>query len=183
VVRDDSYWIKRVKDGRKNDFCNLVKRYKDPIYYFVLRMVHNEEDAMDLTQETFIKAYSNIKIYREQYSFKNWLFTIASHHTIDFLRKKKNTPETELLETDVDKRYIGAVESLIKKEKMKRLSQEIDLLPDKYRMVILLKHIEELKIDEISEIMDVPPGTVKVWLHRARGILRKRMKKDEKKNV
>ncbi len=176
-MKEDNYWIRRVKNGKKNDFSPLVKRYKDPIYYFILRMVQNEEDAVDLTQESFIKAFNNINNFKEGYSFKNWLFTIASHHTIDFLRKKKSMRESELLEHDIDKHYVSHLDRIIKDERMQKLTEEIDQLPNNYRMVTLLKHKEELKIDEIAEIMGVPRGTVKVWLHRARAQLRKRMAK------
>ncbi len=175
MLKEDNYWIRSVKNGNKNDFSHLVRRYKDPIYYFVLRMVQNEEDAMDLAQETFIKAYNKLEMFRVEYSFKNWLFSIASHHTIDFLRKKKRMKETDLLEIDTDKPYVSHVDTLVMDERMARLSQGINQLSDNYRMVILLKHKEELRINEIATIMDIPQGTVKVWLHRARARLRKWM--------
>lgn len=181
MVKDDRFWVKRVKDGKKNEFSHIIKKYKDPIYYFILKMVRNEEDAMDLAQETFIKAYNALHGYQETYSFKSWLYTIASHHTIDFLRKKKQRKETDLLEIDRNKPYVPLIDSLIKDETMRRLDGEIDRLPENYRMVILLKHKEELTIDEIAGIMDIPEGTVKVWLHRARTQLKKRMMSNEAK--
>ena len=92
-MKEDIYWLKRIKDGNKNDFSQLVKKYKDRIYSFILRTVLNEEDAVELTQETFINAYNGLSTFREEHSFKNWLFTIASHKTIDFLRKKQRSNE------------------------------------------------------------------------------------------
>lgn len=181
MVKEDRFWIKRIKDGKKNEFVHIVKKYKDAIYYFILKMVRNEEDAMDIAQETFIKAYNGLSGYQEAYSFKSWLFTIASHHTIDFLRKRKKRKEVELLDIDQEKPYVGPIDSIIKEEMMERLEREIEKLPDNYRMVILLKHKESLTIEEISEIMDVPDGTVKVWLHRARNRLQKRMERDEER--
>ena len=181
MVRYDTFWIKRVKEGKRNDFSYIIRKYKDQIYYFVLKMVHNEEDAMDLAQETFIKAFNGLAGYREEYSFKSWLFTIASHHTIDFLRKKKQRRETDLLDIDSDKPYISPIDNIIKDERMRRLDREIDKLSENYRMVILLKHKEELTIEEIAEILDAPKGTVKVWLHRARAQLRKTLERDEAK--
>ena len=182
-MKEDIYWIKRVKNGKKNDFSPLVKRYKDAIFYFILRMVQNEEDAVDLTQESFIKAFNNISKFKEEYSFKNWLFTIASHRTIDFIRKKKQMKESDLLEKDISEPYVSPVDTLIKDERMKKLAEEIELLPENYRMVILLKHKENLKIEEIAEIMNIPPGTVKVWLHRARAQLRKKLLKKDEENI
>jgi RNA polymerase sigma-70 factor (ECF subfamily) len=182
-VKEDRFWIERVKNGKKNDFAHIIKKYKDPIYYFILKMVRNEEDAMDLAQETFIKAFNGLEGYREDFSFKSWLFTIASHHTIDFLRKKKQRKEIDLLEIDRDRPYVTMVDALIKNERMQRLDREIEQLPDNYRMVILLKHKEELTIEEIAGIMDIPEGTVKVWLHRARNQLKKRMSSDEKRSI
>jgi RNA polymerase sigma factor (sigma-70 family) len=179
VVKEDRFWVKMVKDGRKNDFAHIIKKYKDPIYYYILKMVRNEDDAMDLAQETFIKAYNGLSGYQETYSFKSWLFTIASHHTIDFLRKRKRRKEIDLQEVDRGKPYVPMVDSLIRDETMQRLDREIERLPDNYRMVILLKHKEELTIEEIGTIMDIPEGTVKVWLHRARAQLRKRIERDE----
>ena len=182
-MKDDIYWIRRVKNGKRNDFSPLVKRYKDVIFYFILRMVQNEEDAVDLTQESFIKAYNNLSNFKEKYSFKNWLFTIASHHTFDFLRKRKQMREIDLLEIDTDEPYVSPIDTLIKDERMQKLSEEIDILPENYRMVILLKHEESLKIEEIAEIMKIPPGTVKVWLHRARAQLRKKLLKKDEENI
>jgi RNA polymerase sigma factor (sigma-70 family) len=179
VVKDDRFWIKRVKDGKKNDFAHIIRKYKDAIYFFILRMVRNEEDAMDLAQETFIKAFNGLEGYREEYSFKSWLYTIASHHTIDFLRKKKQRKEVDLLDIDRDKSAISVIDGYIKNEELRRLNREIERLSDNYRMVILLKHKEEMSIEEIAEIMNVPEGTVKVWLHRARAQLRKRIERDE----
>lgn len=183
MVKDDRFWVKRVKDGKKNEFSHIVKKYKDQIYFFILKMVHNEEDAMDLAQETFIKAFNGLEGYREEYSFKSWVYTIASHHTIDFLRKKKQRKETDLLDIDRNKPYVPLIDSLIKDETMQRLDGEIDKLSENYRMVILLKHKEEMTIEEIAGIMEVPQGTVKVWLHRARAQLKKRMMSNEAKRA
>lgn len=176
-MKEDLHWIRRVKSGKKNEFSQLVKRYKDGLFSFIFRMVQNEEDAVDLTQESFIKAYNNLSKFKMDYSFKSWLFTIASNHTIDFLRKKKRLKEQDLFESDVGKPQISQIDRLIRDERMKKLTEEIDRLPENYRMVILLKHKEEMKIEEIAEIMNLPSGTVKVWLHRARAQLRKRMVK------
>jgi RNA polymerase sigma factor (sigma-70 family) len=181
VVKEDRFWIERIKDGKKNDFVHIVKKYKDAIYYFILKMVRNEEDAMDLAQETFIKAYNGLSGYQESYSFKSWIFTIASHHTIDFLRKRKKRKEVDLLDVDQDRSYVAPLDTIIEDEMMQRLEREITKLPDNYRMVILLKHKEELTIEEISAVMDVPEGTVKVWLHRARKVLEKGIKRNEKR--
>lgn len=183
MVKEDRFWVKRVKQGRKNDFAHIIKKYKDPIYYFILKMVRNEDDAMDLAQEAFIKAYNGLSGYEEAYSFKSWLYTIASHHTIDFLRRKKQRKEADLLDTDHDKEYVPMIDSLIKDETLQRLDREIERLPENYRMVILLKHKEELSIEEIATVMDVPEGTVKVWLHRARNQLKRRMRSNEREKA
>jgi len=174
-LKEDINVIKEIRNGKKNEFAWIVKKYEDRLYSFVLRMVQNEEDALDLTQESFIKAFKGLDKYDERYSFKNWIFTIASHHTIDFLRKKGKIKEIQLLEKDVSKPYISHIDRFIGDERMRRLSREIELLPENYRMAILLKHKEDLKIEDISQIMKIPVGTVKIWLHRARKQLKKRM--------
>ena len=181
-MKEDIYWIRRVKSGKKNDFSPLVKRYKDRIFSFILRMVQNEEDAMDLTQESFIKAFNGLSSFKEEKSFKNWLFTIASHHSIDFLRKKKHIKESELFESDIGKQQISQMERIIQDERIRNLNKEVELLPENYRMVILLKHKEEMKLEEIAEIMKVPIGTIKVWLHRARAQLKKKLREKDKEN-
>lgn len=176
-MKEDINVIKEIRNGKKNEFVWIVKKYEDRLYSFVLRMVQNEEDALDLTQESFIKAFKGLDKYDERYSFKNWIFTIASHHTIDFLRKKGKIKETELLEKDVGKPYIPRIDRIIADERARKLEHEIAQLPDNYRMVILLKYKEEMRIEDISKIMDAPVGTVKIWLHRARTQLKKRMAK------
>ena len=176
-MKEDIYWVRRINEGNKNDFSQLVKKYKDRIYSFILRTVLNEEDAVELTQETFINAYNGLSTFREGHSFKNWLFTIASHKTIDFLRKKKKNKEQELLDTDVGRIRTSHLDRFIQDERIKKLQSEIEKLPDNYRMVILLKHKENMRIEDISKMMNIPEGTVKVWLHRARMKLKERMLK------
>jgi len=176
-LKEDINVIKEIRNGKKNEFAWIVKKYEDRLYSFVLRMVRNEEDALDLTQESFIKAFSSVDKFDERYSFKNWLFTIASHHTIDFLRKKGKISESQLVDKDIGKPFISHIDRIIADERTKKLEHEIEQLPENYRMVILLKYKEEMKIEDVAKIMEIPVGTIKVWLHRARAQLKKRMAK------
>jgi RNA polymerase sigma-70 factor (ECF subfamily) len=175
VLKEDICWINRIKNGKKNEYSNIVKKYKNGIYSFIFRMVRNQEDAMDLAQETFIKAYNNLDTFKVEHSFKSWLYTIASHHTIDFLRKKKHMKKVELEDRDGTESYVSPVDRLINDEKIKRLNRAVNGLKESYRMAIILKHKRGMSVKEISEIMGVPQGTVKTWLHRARAELRKKI--------
>lgn len=176
-MKEDICWITRIKNGKKEEYGNIIKKYKDGIYSFILRMVRNREDALDLAQETFIKAYNSLDSFKVEHSFKNWLYTIASHHTIDFLRKRKHMQTFELQDRDGSESYVSPIDRLIKDERIKRLNRTVDELKENYRMVIILKHKRGMSIDEIAEIMEVPQGTVKTWLHRARAELRKKIGK------
>jgi len=148
-------------------------------------MVHNQQEAEDLTQETFIKAYNSIASFNEEYAFSTWLFKIATNNCIDFFRKRKlrtySMDQTVRYKDDeIQVEYAddepNIERNLISGEKSRIIQLAIKQLPEKYRTAILLRHQEEKSYEEIADIMGLPLGTVKARIFRAREMLYKSLK-------
>ncbi|MCA1041666.1 RNA polymerase sigma factor SigW [Bacillus infantis] len=177
--------IKQVIKGDQNAFGEIVEIYKDKVFQLCFRMLGNRHEAEDIAQEAFLRAYINIQSFNIDLKFSTWLYRIATNLCIDRIRKKKPDYflDAEVAGTDGLTMYsqIAAdtrlpeedVESL---ELQETIQNEISKLPEKYRSVIVLKYIEELSLNEISEIMDLPLGTVKTRIHRGREALRKQLR-------
>ncbi|RZL46319.1 MAG: sigma-70 family RNA polymerase sigma factor [Pedobacter sp.] len=158
----------------------LMHRYKDAIYFMVLKMVNNKDDAMDLTVSTFAKAFENLERYKPDFAFSTWLFRIATNAGIDFLRKKRISTvsidsyvseEGEQINFEFKSNTLNPEESSIKKQQTQLLKQIIDTLPHRYKILIVLRYFDELSYDEIALQLDLPLGTVKAQLFRARDLL------------
>jgi RNA polymerase sigma-70 factor (ECF subfamily) len=173
----DAELVERVVDGDGDAFRQLVERYQRPVYGLLLRMVRTPALAEDLAQETLIKAYRAIATFDRSRRFSSWLFKIAHNTAIDHLRKK--SPPTVTLETDDDER-LDPLASLAAPESRSPEAQAagrdlaealqealMELRPD-YREAILLRFQQGLPYEEIAEVLDLPLGTVKTHLHRAR---------------
>lgn len=178
--------VSQVKSGNQEAFEGLVEIYKDKIYRLCYRMVGDRHEAEDLAQEAFIRAYINIQKYSGSYKFSTWLYRIATNLCIDKLRKKKPdySMDAEMPGTEGATLYHQVAgtdplpeEEIEEKEKSDHLQQEIMKLPEKYRTAILLKYIEDLSLEEISSVMDLPVPTVKTRIHRGREALKKVYKK------
>jgi RNA polymerase sigma factor (sigma-70 family) len=157
-----------------------MHRYKDSIYFMVLKMVNNKEDAMDLTVETFAKAFEKLDKYQPDYAFSTWLFRVATNNCIDFIRKKKlNTTSIHgMMDEDGEERQLqikadvlNPEEVSIKKQQTQELKLLIESLPPRYRNLITLRYFDELSYEEIAQQLDLPLGTVKAQLFRARYLL------------
>ncbi|MGP7819751.1 RNA polymerase sigma factor SigW [Niallia sp. 01092] len=177
--------IKQVLKGDQNAFGEIIEIYKDKVFQICFRMLGNRHEAEDMAQEAFIRAYVNISRFNIELKFSTWLYRIATNLCIDRIRKKKpdyyldaEVPGTEglnmysqlaantrLPEEDVESLELQAL-----------IQREISKLPEKYRAVIVLKYIEELSLNEISEILELPLGTVKTRIHRGREALRKQLR-------
>lgn len=156
------------------------------IYNYIFHMVSNEQDAADITQETFVRIYKSLRRLRNRASLPFWIRRIATNLCYDHLHKRMNSPEIMELDNDVEDgmpsaiRFIPAdpaqepIKILHSTERAKVLLQAIESLPDDYKTVILLHHIDGQRLDEIARILDVPVGTVKSRLSRARLELRRR---------
>lgn len=178
--------IKQVLKGDQNAYADIVNLYQHKLYQVCYRMLGNKQEAEDITQEAFIRAYINLHSYDQKRKFSTWIYRIATNLCIDRIRKKKPDYylDAEVAGTEGLNMYsqIAVDEQLPEDvveqmELQERIQYEISRLPDKYRSVIVLKYIEELSLQEISEILDMPLGTVKTRIHRGREALRKQLNK------
>ena len=171
--------------GDQQAYTTLVRRFEPQVHAVCLKMVHNQETARDLTQETFVKAFGALDSFDRSFTFSTWLYKIARNTCIDHFRRQKletysldaplMTKEGEM-QRDFPSPINSPERHLILKERGRMISEAIESLPDKYREVIQLRHKEELPYEEIAGILMVPLGTVKARLFRARELLKKRLK-------
>ncbi len=177
--------INQVLKGDHNAFGEIVEIYKDKVFQICFRMLGNRQEAEDLAQEAFVRAYVNIRSFNITMKFSTWLYRIATNLCIDRLRKKKPDYylDAEVAGTEGLNMYSQIASDLAKPEEeveslelQETIQVEIMKLPEKYRSVIVLKYIEELSLKEISEILDLPVGTVKTRIHRGREALRKQLR-------
>jgi len=162
-------------------YAELMTRYRESIYHTILKMVHNREDADDLTIEAFGKAFKNLDSYTPRYAFWTWLFKIAINNTIDFIRKKRLhlLSIDEPVEPEGNQNYsnnlkansLDPEESYIRTQKVKLMRSTLGQLSHKYRLMIELRFFEELTYEQIANELDIPLGTVKAQLFRAKEIL------------
>jgi RNA polymerase sigma-70 factor (ECF subfamily) len=154
-------------------------RYRDAIYYMLLKMVNNASDAEDLTIEAFGKAFKNIQQYTPNYAFSTWLFKIATNNCIDFIRKKKattvsldqNDNDEDKAPTDIMAPVLDPEEEMIKGQKQKMMREIVSKLKPRYRKLIELRYFKEFSYEEIADELELPIGTVKAQLFRARELL------------
>lgn len=179
-AKNDFNVVSRAKEGDQKAYAELMQRYKDSIYFMALKMVNNKDDAMDLTVETFAKAFENLEKYKPDFAFSTWLFRIATNNCIDFIRKKRlnvislNTltdQDGEERQFEVRSDSPNPEESSIKKQENEKLKNIVDQLPSRYRTLITLRYFEEQSYEEIAQQLDLPLGTVKAQLFRARDLL------------
>jgi RNA polymerase sigma factor (sigma-70 family) len=179
-VRDDQLLIALALKGDEKSFARLMVKYKDSIYFMLLKMVKNKNDAEDLTLEAFGKAFANLSFYSTDYAFSTWLYRIASNNCIDFLRKKKGMrlslnndqeSDSEVTSSNLKSSSPNPEERLIIKQRGRILHNFIQKLKPQYRDLIELRYFKEYSYEEIAKELDLPLGTVKVQLFRARNIL------------
>jgi RNA polymerase sigma-70 factor (ECF subfamily) len=185
MTHDISQLIERALEGDQKAYSDIVSRFREQIYHFIFRMVKDKAQAEDLTQETFIKAFRALASFNSNYAFSTWLYKIAANNCIDYFRKKKlattsiDTPikaKDGELQRDFPDQDQGPESELISKEQTNQIQTAIDSLPPKYKEAILLRHSQDKSYEEISEELDIPLGTVKVRIFRAREMLKARMK-------
>ncbi|WP_069659835.1 RNA polymerase sigma factor [Arcticibacter eurypsychrophilus] len=177
---NDFNQVVRAREGDQKAYAELMQRYKDSIYFMAIKMVNNRDDAMDLTIETFAKAFENLEKYKPDFAFSTWLFRIATNNCIDFIRKKRlNVVSMNAMEDkegeerfyDIKSDVLNPEERSIKKQQKETLQLIVDKLPLRYKVLINLRYFEEMSYEEISKQLDLPLGTVKAQLFRARDLL------------
>jgi RNA polymerase sigma-70 factor (ECF subfamily) len=174
--------VELAKEGDQNAFAELMKRYNRSLYHVILKMVRNVDDAEDLTIEAFAKAFKNLDKFKQDYTFSTWLFKIATNNCIDFMRKKKNnetfsinnlynSTENEDFDLDIADENANPQENAIRSQKAELMQKLVARLPSKYRKLVSMRYFEERAYQEIAEELEIPIGTVKAQLHRARELL------------
>ena len=179
-AREDYILVQKALKGDEEAFTRLLSRYKDSIYFMLLKMVNNRSDAEDLTLEAFGKAFRNLHQYSPTYAFSTWLFKIASNNCIDFLRRRKGsflTIENDLISGDnseavkLKSKDYNPEEKLIRQQKAILLRRIVRQLKPRYRTLVELRYFREYTYEEIAKELMLPLGTVKAQLFRAREML------------
>jgi RNA polymerase sigma-70 factor, ECF subfamily len=179
----DAELLIAVKNGDQTAYKGLVEKYQNRVYAMVYGMVRNREDARDITQDAFVKAYNNLESFRLEASFYTWLYRIAMNLAIDFIRKRTRHGETAFEENVGTRDETGSIADvhhgdgpsklLERKRLYSKIMDAVEELPPDQRQAILLRELEGLSYKEISEIMDIPEGTVMSRLFYARKKLQK----------
>ena len=171
-------------------YAELMERYRDSIYFMLLKMVNSKDDADDLTIEAFGKAFKKLEQYTPNYAFSTWLFKIASNNCIDFIRKKKKHTfslnrtiegdEGGEMELDIKSDELDPEEVMMKEQKIEMMHNVVDKLKPRYKTLVELRYFKEFSYEEIATELDIPIGTVKAQLFRAREFLFQIMKNTKK---
>lgn len=180
-AQHDLALVRAAIDGKQSAYAELMERYRESIYYMMLKMVKNQDDADDLTIEAFGKAFNRLEQYSPSFAFSTWLFKIASNNCIDFIRKKRikvtsmdtgrTTDDGEVIFFDAKASTLDPEESIIQNQKVKLMRNLVSKLKPRYRELIEKRYFEELSYEEIAEELNLPLGTVKAQLFRAREFL------------
>jgi RNA polymerase sigma factor (sigma-70 family) len=178
-ARNDLLLVELAKSGNEKAFSSLLNRYRDSIYFMLLKMVNNSSDAEDLTIEAFGKAFRNLDLFTPEFAFSTWLFKIATNNCIDFIRKKQVTPTPiDQLQDDLDNLTVNIQsdlpdpeETLINDQKIAVLKDIVNQLKPRYRNLIELRYYKEYSYEEIASELKLPIGTVKAQLYRAKSLL------------
>lgn len=187
-ARYDLELVERAITGDQKAYAKLMSRYRDSIYFMLLKMVNNKSDAEDLTIEAFGKAFKNIKQYSPNFAFSTWLFKIASNNGIDFLRKRRAILVSIDVEPDDDSHTrpisisddgLDPSEAMIKTQMTQEVRAVVQKLKPRYRTLVEMRYFQELSYEEIAEELQLPLGTVKAQLFRARELLFNILKNSE----
>jgi RNA polymerase sigma factor (sigma-70 family) len=183
--------VGQAMQGDQKAFAELMQRYKDSIYFMLLKMVNNRDDADDLTIEAFGKAFKNLHQYTPDYAFSTWLFKIATNNCIDFIRRKRKMTfsihqgiESENgseMQFEIKSPSLDPEERMIKRQKAVLMREVVEKLKPRYRRLVELRYFQERSYDEIASELQLPLGTVKAQLFRAREFLYQILKTDQEK--
>jgi RNA polymerase sigma factor (sigma-70 family) len=181
----DRSLVQEALEGSEAAYAALVAKYRGPLARHISRLVRDGSLIDDLVQEAFIKAFSSLPSYSPTFAFSTWLYKIASNHAIDHLRRKKLPQfsiDQPLKKGDGELRYeppdntFRPDRNIVEGQQTRILTDAIDSLPEKYHRVIVMRHQQELSYEEIAEELDLPLGTVKAHIFRARALLYKQLK-------
>lgn len=180
-AKQDLVLVEEAKKGKQAAYAELMDRYRDSIYFMMLKMVKNTDDADDLTIEAFGKAFNRLEQYSPSFAFSTWLFKIASNNSIDFIRKKRiqvtsmdsgfSNSDGESIQIDARSSGLNPEETIIQGQRIDHMRLLVSKLKPKYRELVEKRYFEEMSYEEIAEEMNLPLGTVKAQLFRARDFL------------
>ena len=186
-AKQDLELVEQARTGKQSAYAELMDRYRDSIYYMMLKMVRNADDADDLTIEAFGKAFSRLDQYSPSFAFSTWLYKIASNNSIDFIRKKRIqvtsmdsgyvNDDGERIQVDAKSSTMNPEESIIHGQKVIHMRMLVSKLKPRYRVLVEKRYFDELSYEEIAEELQLPLGTVKAQLFRARDFLANMMEK------
>ena len=175
--------------GHQSAYTAIMVRYREPIYYLVLKMIRNESDAEDISIEAFEKAFKKLHQYTPDYTFSTWLFRIATNHCIDFIRKKKlkitsidkfvDDGESEGMRMQLEGSSKDPEERYTEQQKIDLMREYVEKLEEPYQTLVTLPYFKELSYDEIVQQLDLPLGTVKAQLFRSRALLSDLMRRSK----
>ena len=183
----DVVLVNRAIEGDQKAYAELMERYREAVYFMLLKMVNNASDAEELTIVAFGKAFKNIRQYTPNFAFSTWLFKIASNNAIDFIRKKKiismsisdGLHDTDPIPVNIRSDQPTPEERMITDQKINALRSLVATLKPRYRRLVELRYFHEYTYEEISTEMGLPIGTVKAQLFRARELLQNAVKENQ----
>jgi RNA polymerase sigma-70 factor (ECF subfamily) len=193
AVYDYSLVRRALDHADQKAYAELMQRYRDSVYFMLLKMVNNKDDADDLTIEAFGKAFKRLSQYTPNFAFSTWLFKIATNNCIDYIRRKKKIYNTFSIDKpfqddeggemtmDLRSEQLDPEEKVMKKQKVMMMREVVEKLKPRYKMLIEMRYFEELSYEEIAEKLELPLGTVKAQLFRAREFLQNILKNSQGK--
>ena len=184
-MSNNSELIKKAITGDEKAYQQILENYRGALFNLLYKMVRNKEETEDLVQEAFMKAFNALPSFNEEYAFSTWLYKIAVNNCIDHMRKKRlktfsiNKP-VQSKDGELDREFPDTTTSpdkaMLTAERSKLIETAIHELPENYKIAIVLRHTEEKSYEEIAEILNIPLGTVKARIFRAREMLKKKLK-------
>jgi len=178
-AKGDLIMVAEARKGNEKAYASLMNRYRDSIYFMLLKMVNNPSDAEDLTIEAFGKAFRSLDSYTPKFAFSTWLFKIATNNCVDFIRKKQLSPALfDNQQDDLDNLTVNLQsdtpdpeESLINRQEIAALKDIVNQLKPRYKSLIELRYYKEYSYEEIASELKMPIGTVKAQLYRAKTLM------------
>lgn len=167
--KTDNDLVNEILEGKTENFKELILRYQKPVFNLVIKMVRNYDEAKDITQNIFIKAYYNLSTYNFNHKFFSWLYRIGVNESLNFINNRKQYDEFYEENFKSDK---SPAEILEKNEESVKIQNAIEMLKEEYRTLIILKHFQELSYEEIAEVVNIPVNKVKSRLFTARNLLK-----------
>jgi len=182
TIKDDQYYITKITQGDANSFAVLVDRYKDLVYTLAIRMLKNEEEAEEVSQDTFLKVFKSLAKFKGESKFSSWIYRITYNTCLDKIRKQKRDPIVVTIDEFTEHQVNtidNALDKLVEKEHKQLIQDCLQLLPSDVGFLLTLYYFEEQSIEEISKVIGISSANVKVKLFRSRkklaSILRERL--------